>query len=496
MGTPGADQRNALVMALVAVAVFGLFGTLLARPGSDGSGAAGDPTAGTTVAPSADADADDPDVAGAGDDPSAGAATGTAPEAGTTAEPAGGAPSAPTAGPATPAPAAPASGPAAAPSWPEDDGVNDGATDVGVTAGLVTIGVVADVSGAAPSEEGRAAIEAMEAFAAWANEEVGPIQGRELRVRSWDGRADAGSQRQAYREACEQAFALVGTWLWEGRAAAQFADQCGIVDLRAQTTTPQERLHEVFAVKAFRSTQPSLASWTRWAEREPEAVANAAWVQLGSWSGGEHREAVEESTRRLGYRWREDPAEPLGGLAGWGALVDDLAEDGVEFLHLDGNPVDVVRFAQTMRRQGYEPKLVTLAEPLYGDPMLARDRALWGAEVATDMVPFEEVEAQPVLTRYRTWLERVHPAATPSVAGARAWAAGEAFLDALRHLGDAPTREDLADHLRARDDWSLGGLLAPRPLFGEVAADCVAVLRLDEGAWVRTRPGTPGRLPC
>ncbi|MGH2760363.1 MAG: ABC transporter substrate-binding protein, partial [Actinomycetota bacterium] len=107
-------------------------------------------------------------------------------------------------------------------------------TDTGVTASEITVATLADISGVQPGLF-QSAHQAARAATAYINS-VGGICGRELRSLPLDSKTDSGGNRSAMLEACDKAFAVVGSMSAFDDGSAKPGQDCGIPDMTAITT--------------------------------------------------------------------------------------------------------------------------------------------------------------------------------------------------------------------------------------------------------------------
>ncbi len=405
---------------------------------------------------------------------------------------------------------------------PEDDGTNDGATDTGVTATTVTISTLYVGTGPVPDATGDVR-DAMEAFAAYAQRDLGPIHGRTIEVQLHDTQLDPARARQEARRACEESFAIVGSYVTpdESQAVESVTQAADCPDLRAilpEDGSPEQAGDWTWRLRQDDPLEPALGPWSTWARRGAEAVATAAWVApeavpgssspgpLGgvltdtASTGQAHEDwiaAVQEATTaELDYDWSIDFRHARGDSSWYGRLAQDFRDQDIQFTRIESEPLDTVRFVQKLREVGHWPRFVTLSPDLYLDAVAAQGGPdLEGAQIALDHLPWFERTANPVLDRYLSWLDRVHPGQEPTRPGLLAWSAAERLVEDLRAMGPAPTREWLAERWNAVAAWDASGALAPDGFRGSIGVECAAVITTDGQRWLR-HLGRPGSFTC
>jgi ABC-type branched-subunit amino acid transport system substrate-binding protein len=140
------------------------------------------------------------------------------------------------------------------------------------------------------------------------------------------------------------------------------------------------------------------------------------------------------------------------------------------------------RLQQSMDRQSYDP--VHVAVPLFVDPTVRQGASTEGTFVATDVeLPGSGV---PALQEYEATVRKAFGAkAQINYIGAVGWLDAKLFVDALRRMGDAVTREGLLGALE-RTAPSAGGMTAPLT-FGPFANDtrdinrCLKIAKVVRG---------------
>ena len=190
----------------------------------------------------------------------------------------------------------PRASPSVSPCGPGTPGPSN---EIGVTPEAITIGVVADVTGARAGF--RSNWEAMQAFAAACNSEGG-IAGRRLDVRLFD--TNVFQHRQAITDACTSVFAIVGSAAaFDGDGSTVEAD-CGIPDVPAFVAEPAHA-----RVPTLVSPLPSpqklyLVGPLRYFARiAPLAVRHAAVAYLDVGVSAIRAARHVEAAKAVGYRF-------------------------------------------------------------------------------------------------------------------------------------------------------------------------------------------------
>jgi ABC-type branched-subunit amino acid transport system substrate-binding protein len=360
-------------------------------------------------------------------------------------------------------------------------------SEIGVTPEAITVGVVADVSGARALF--RTNWEAMQAFAAYCND-AGGIAGRELRVQLFD--TQVFRHRQAMIDSCTSVFALVGSAAaFDGDGASIEAD-CGIPDVAALVAQPaHERVPTVITPMPNPQRLYLVGPLRYLARLDPSAVRRAAMAYLDVGVTAVRAARQVEASRAVGYRFRS--IAPIPAITGQGDL-DGIAEQVVdrkaEYLSVQGSVGDLAGVQIALAARGYRPKLVDATSPLFYDPRYLRavGDAGEGTYVLTTTTPFEDADRVPELERYVDWLQRTVPGAEPTAQGVRSWSAGLLFAEAARRSTPDLDRATLLNRLRGIHAWDGNGIQIRTDPGSGRASSCFAYVRVESGEFRRAYP--------
>jgi len=113
-------------------------------------------------------------------------------------------------------------------------------------------------------------------------------------------------------------------------------------------------------------------------------------------------------------------------------------------------------FTQWARKLGVDATIVNIS--FVGANALAEALGPAGEGVyVTQVVPFPEGDAMPLLAEYRTALAALDPAATPGFGSLEGYIAGRLAAEVLRRLGTEPTRRDFLAALVGIGAFDIGG---------------------------------------
>ncbi|MFD4640285.1 ABC transporter substrate-binding protein [Lentzea sp. NPDC058436] len=363
-----------------------------------------------------------------------------------------------------------------------------GATDKGVTAGEITIANISDISGPVPGIF-QSAQQATKAFVEYFNATQGSVCGRKLKLVSFDSRTDSGGDQQATSQACEQAFALVGSMSAFDQGGGPAATGCGIPDLRASTVTAQRQRTPVSfgvasnVVNLVSSAGPDLVK-----SSFPGAVGAAAYLYLNADASAQNARSMQKAAEARGIKFVYSQAIDITDV-NYAPYVAKLKETGTKIVYWIGSAQYAVRLQQAMRQQGYTPEAF-ITDPSAYDPAYVKQggAAVDGTVVYTNGALFEESNAQMAL--YKQWLGRVAPGAAPSYFGMFAWAAARLFVTTAAKVGPQLTRKAMLDAVRGVHDFTAEGLVAPQDVGGKRTSACMTLVKLKGGAWSRLAPAS------
>ena len=360
------------------------------------------------------------------------------------------------------------------------------ANETGVSGEAITVGVIADVTGA--RAQFLSNWQAMQAFAAFCNSRGG-IGGRRLDVKLFDSKVF--NHRAAVTDSCASVFALVGSAAAFDGDGASIESDCGIPDVPALVAEPgHDRVPTVVAPLPNPQDLFLVGPERYLARTHPAAVRSAAMAYLDVGVTAVRASRAVEATRRIGYRYTvTDPIPALYGDQDVQALVGRLKSRSVRYLSFQGRVTDLAAFQTAIAAAG-RPVDVVDAPPLFYDPsyLTAAGAAADGTYVVTQTTPFTDADTSPELRRYTEWLGRAVPGAVPTAYGARGWSAGLLFAEAARRVGTKLDRASVLAELRAIHAWDGNGIQVPADPGSGRASSCFAYMQVQSGSFRRAYP--------
>jgi len=385
-------------------------------------------------------------------------------------------------------------GPSIAPSAPP--GGNGGATDVGVTATELTIATVSDTTGIQPGLF-KSTHDAIQALAAMVNSEGG-IDGRLLNPVLIDSKTSSDGNLSGVLQACDKAFALVGSMSAFDDGGAREIDRCGdgdgIPDISAITVNPDR----IFAKNSFPAypVRPDLvlvgtANYIR--QQYPGVETNAAMLFLNA--GVTRINALQrvKAYEKVGWDFIYTQAVQLAE-TNYNSYVQALKnhDPPIKYVSMVADYQSINRLLKAMRQQQWQPEVLDFDSVVYS-PQFHRDAqgAAEGILFFLNTGMLEESASTPEIQLYQQWLARVAPGSAADYFGMYAWSAGRLFVDAAKKAGPRLTREKLLAELKKITSWTGNGLHAAHNIGANQAAPCYLYATVRGDAFVRVSPASP-----
>jgi ABC-type branched-subunit amino acid transport system substrate-binding protein len=351
-------------------------------------------------------------------------------------------------------------------------GAGAGVTDKGVTANQITIATISNISGVQPGLF-KATHQAIQALALYVNTQGG-ICGRQLKPQLIDDKTDSTQNRAATLQACQSAFALVGSMSAFDDGGADVVHSCGIPDITAITTTPDRAL-EPNTLAAYPNRPDYVIGGPAVYIKKtfPDVIKHAAILWLDATVTRVNAQQRKKAYEKVwGTKYAYTAAIPIV-TANYDSYVQAMKSKGIQYVDMVSDYQSIVRLSKAMKQQGFNPKVRDWDSVVYAKGFL--DLAQGSANdslffINTSML--EEVNQNPEMQLYEQWLQRAAPGAKPDYFGLYAWSAGRLFAELATAIGPKLTRKAMFDKLRATHSWGDHGLHAPHDVGDKKAAPC------------------------
>ena len=381
------------------------------------------------------------------------------------------------------------SSPSTTPVQSSSTGSGTGST-AGITATTITIGQLADVGGPIPGLF-QGAENGVAAWAAYVNSKGG-IGGRKVVVDFQDSALNCATFKTGIQGLVKNVAALVGI--------ASVADVCGnptVVANPGLLDTPafsaNDQLYSMQNVVASTPFPPGFpTSGYLWVKNKYGASAVAKTAALyndqSPADAGRERAAAETVGFKYLYTRGVGPTE-----TNFTSDILRMKADGVQVVDMTATSVTyATNFLQQAAQQNFHP-LAVIAPTAYnreffqllGNPSLGSNTVMPLSEAA-----FLAPNDGPEVATMTTWVNKVHPGAVMDVFTLYGWAAGLLFQQAVEKAEKTGslTRGSILNAAKSITSFDANGLLPTENPGGRVPSNCVAVVGVDNGKFVRLDP--------
>jgi hypothetical protein len=399
------------------------------------------------------------------------------------------------------------------------------ATEIGVTASQIHIGVVADVDNPFAPGLFKGAADGVKAGAAYLNSKAGGggLAGRKIVVDFYDSKLNPNEARNATIQGCQNDYALVGTsalFLSQVDDIVNCVDKAGqptgIPDMSAITTGVPESC-SAMSFPAF-GTAIDCATVTQNPQTFFANQGPAKW-ELSQNKGGLHGPFVVSSDtkdanrggtilaltgQQAGIKADQGTTVVLGGRdpqSAYTPVVQKMKQDNSNYSmnSLAANSALLIR--NEAQLQGLDTsKILWECVSCYGNKIVPDNAQAFEGEVQfLGFLPFEEASVNKTVANFLKYMKAV--GGTPDQFSAYAFAATLAFADAVNGAVRANginglTRANLITGIKGLTDFDGGGMLGKRSFSTGKTTPCFMMVQFKSGKWVRQYPKKKGTFDC
>jgi ABC-type branched-subunit amino acid transport system substrate-binding protein len=374
-------------------------------------------------------------------------------------------------------------------------GGNGGATAVGVTGTTITVGNITSISGVAPGLT-QSAQQATQAWAAYENSQGG-INGRQIKVQTFDDGNDSGQDYADASQACASDFAMVGNASGFDDGGATAVAKCGIPEVAAEvSTTTAGNVPQIFGASPGNAHYWSLGPANYLKAKYPSAVTKAAMIYLNVPATADQAPREMKAYTSVGFNYIYTvSATPTQ--SSYGPIVLAMQQKGVKYVTEYSDQSSAARLLQAMQQQNFTPQVVDWFGEEYSPDFINQTQpASNGDLVLMATAAYEEAGSNPGMQLYLQWLNRVAPGAKHDIFGAFAWSAGLAFAQAAKAAGPHLTRARLLAQLAQIHNWTGGGVQPPADLGNHVPSACFSYFTMQGSSFNRTYPAAANTFDC
>jgi ABC-type branched-subunit amino acid transport system substrate-binding protein len=393
------------------------------------------------------------------------------------------------------------------------------ASEVGVTATEIRIGVVADNDNPFVPGIFKGAADAVQGAAKYINANGG-IAGRKLVVDVYDSKLNPNETRNAFIQACENDFALVGT---TALFVTQVDDMVNCKDSKGQATGIPDigglitSLTEACSPQTFSPNAPQVQCDT--VGQDPvtfQGTMGPFKYIVDHTKGGAHGALLTSNdtpdARRAGQAnmllvkkagVKPDTEVSLSSRdpqSAFTPVVQEMKAKSSNFSYLTMSLNSAIELRQEAALQSVPADGVTWLCPstCYDHEAMANAGSVMNGETMfLTFLPFEEVKNNKMLANFvkYTGKDKIDGF------GASGWAAAilfqKALTDAVKSNGvNGVTRANLFSALKATGRFNAGGMVSGADIGTKTGSPCYLLLQYNDGKFTRVHPTKKGTFDC
>lgn len=361
----------------------------------------------------------------------------------------------------------------------------------GITDSKITLANVSDLGGPVPGIFESAQL-GTRAYVAYFNSQS-DICGRKLDVMSLDSRADAGADQKAYLEACDKAFAAVGSMSAFDSGGANAAQSCGIPDIRSTSVNPErQKCSTCFATQPV-STDKVTDAYPKWfLKNHKEATQHAAVLYINAGAAPVNAKSIAAAWKKAGFKVDYEQGIDVAEF-NFAPYVQQMKSKGIKLVMYQGPYQNTVKLQQAMKQQQFEPDVYLQDATIYDKRYVQQAGSDGDGSYVYMSNDLFENKNNKEMQLYLSWLQQVKPGATPNMYGLYAWSATRLFVEKSLSLGGRLDRKTLIAAVRSVKDWTGNGLHAKQHIGPGLGAECSKVIQLKGSTW---RPVSGGGYLC
>jgi hypothetical protein len=399
------------------------------------------------------------------------------------------------------------------------------ATDIGVTETTITVTVIAaiEVPGFPGLFQGNH--DGVDGWAQYINNSCKPkntcVAGREIVVKHADPKLSGDAARAAFRQACQDSFAIIGTGvllLQNFDDITQCVDQAGEVtglpDFSVTLTEPNQICSGVsFAVNpaALDCATKDSPTKTYTVSAGPteyylkkfkkEDLKGAMLFPSDSESAKSSQVPIFRAQGELGIEnTYEEDVSALAQQSAYTSIVSAMRDAGVNYARSGLAFDSTVKMRTEAASQGVDMLIWDCSLQCYDEGLVAPENVavVEGQYVYTPFLPFlgasSEAKQNKMLRNFLKNTEKTDGFAV------QAFAAGLFFTQAVEEAtgGDNNnlTRAGLLEAAEGITEFDADGMLAPTNVGGREASGCYVLMQVRDGEFVRVHPKKKGTFDC
>jgi ABC-type branched-subunit amino acid transport system substrate-binding protein len=390
------------------------------------------------------------------------------------------------------------------------------ASEVGISPKTITVTVIADIGSPLSPGLFQGSIDGVKAWAAYANANGG-LACRQVVVKQADSKLNADEAKNAITSACANSTVLLGTtalFLNDMRGAEGCKDKAGVAtgipDLPVLQTEPVEQCSPIsFAVipnggscpysgkgvRAFHAVTPAI----EWFKKNVTPDLHGIFVvpnDLPSTitSSTSLFTAIEQDGVK------QDAEFGISGIAtqsGYTPIVQAIKSHNATWVMNGADFSGTLKMRKEAAIQGVTGvKVWACSLQCYAPHFVTQGGAQVEGQYAwLQLLPVEDKGSNPSLDAFLQYDK------SPDAFGEQAFSAGLLFQQAVEAVvaksgPNAITRAAILAQIRTVHDFDAGGMIVKTDVAGKTPSNCIAIVQVQNGKWVRVDPLKKGTFDC
>lgn len=392
------------------------------------------------------------------------------------------------------------------------------ATEVGITDTEIRVAVLADVKNALLDGLFKGSADAVQAFEKYINDKGG-IAGRKLKVDFIDTHLASADVKTALQVACKQDFALVGTTL----ALAESFDpmiQCkdklgavtGLPDFAAISVDPKQQGSAV----TFSGLPPERDYSVKDGQQFTTRIGAARYLidklhvshgmylnsadSLTAKNGNAARFYAEQQVLKIADDGNGQTVSAFATVADFLPFVQTMKTKGSNYAEPGGTYQELIKFRTAAKQVGLSGVTWSCVLTCYDQGVLKSADLVEGTYVNMPFKPFFDPEEQKATPAAKDFVDAVG-FDNANGFGLQAWASALLFQRAVEAVVtksgvNGLTRKSILEAVAAIHDFDANGLVAKTDVGNRRPNNCMVLMQIKAGKFVRVLPTEAGKLDC
>jgi ABC-type branched-subunit amino acid transport system substrate-binding protein len=390
------------------------------------------------------------------------------------------------------------------------------ASETGITATEIRVTVMADVGSPLSPGLFQGSMDGVNAWAAYVNANGG-VACRKVVVQESDSKLSPDEAKNGITAACGKSVVLLGTtalFLNDMRPAEGCKDKAGaatgIPDLPVLQTEPVEQCSAIsFAVipnggscpysgkgvRSFKSVTPAIEWFKANVQKDlhgifvvPADLPSTITASTPIFHAIQQNGVKADGTFGASGLWTQSQYTPV---------VQAIKSKNATWVMNGLDYAGTLKMRKEAQAQGVSSVKVWACSLQCYSPNFIKEggNAVDGQYAWLQILPFEDKGSNDTLDAFLQYDKK------PDAFGLQAFSAGLLFQNVVEAIvaksgPNAITRSAILDQVRTVHDFDAGGLIVKTDVAGKNPSPCIAIVKVENGAWVRVDPVKKGTFDC